>query len=115
MKIKTSDFRSQLYCQFDMKCQFFFNVTARSGPSLFDHLKSIFQFFNNVNINNIVRWRHQLKKVDSNDLLFLEDHRPQTIVLSFDPSIRSSTPQKKDSDLIQRCRGSNPRPSSSTI
>ena len=27
------------------------------------------------------------KKIDSNDLLFLEDRRPQTIVLSFDPSI----------------------------
>ena len=36
------------------------------------------------------------KKVDSNDLLFLEDRRPQTIVLPLDPYIRSSTPQKKN-------------------
>ena len=54
------------------------------------------------------------KKVDSNNLLFLEDRRPQTIVLPFDPYIRSSTPQKKDDFIILR-RGSNPRPSSSTI
>ena len=52
------------------------------------------------------------KKIDSNDLLFLEDRRPQTIVLSFDPYIRSSTPQKKD-DFLRR--GSNPRPSSSKL
>ena len=45
----------------------------------------------------------------------LVPRRPQTIVLSFDPSIRSSTPQKKDSDLIQRCRGLNPQPSSSEL
>ena len=93
---------------------FIFNKlwTARSGPSLFWPSKVYISIFNNVNINNIVRWRHQLKKVDSNDLF---PRRPQTIVLSFDPSIRSSTPQKKDSDLIQRCRGLNPQPSSSEL
>ena len=47
---------------------------------------------------------------DSNDLLFLEKSQTaDPLILSFNPFIRSSTPQKKD-DFLRLRWGSNPLP-----
>ena len=51
------------------------------------------------------------KKIDSNHLLFLEKSQTADYIWSFHSII--STPQKKDDYFLRR--GSNPRPSSSTI
>ena len=96
---------------------FFLMWAVLRGLPLFDHLRSVFfhlSLHTHINIQQYWQMVIPSKKVDSNDLLFLEE--PQIAnsieffhsILPFD----SSTPQKKD-DFLRR--GSNPRPSSSMI
>ena len=87
---------------FQMRIYIFFLCgTPIAGILFYGHLANAFIFIiSSIHVyNNNGRWRHS-EKVNSNDLLFLEKSqtadRRSHLIHPFDPSIRFSTPQKKN-------------------